>query len=76
MKTVIKNSNGFLSDRPYRKISREHIFGCKQCSKFHEETTPCPTQPQIQQQNQGAMKRPSDTHSPVKGSSTNKFGKK
>ena len=32
MKTVIKNSNGFLADRPYRKISREYIFGCKQCS--------------------------------------------
>ena len=34
MKTVIKNSNGFLADRPYRKILREYIFGCKQCSEL------------------------------------------
>ena len=71
MKTVIKNSNGFLADRPYRKISREYIFGCKQCFELHEETIPCspgpcPTQPQTQQQNHGAMKRPSDTQSTCK----------
>ena len=70
MKSVIKNSNGFLADRPYRRISREYIFGCKQYSEVHEETTPCPlgpcpTQPQAQKQNQAAMKRPSDTQSPI-----------
>ena len=41
--SIIKEEGkGFLANRPYSKISKEYIFGCKKCSEPPDEGTSCP----------------------------------
>ena len=34
--SIIKEGKGFLANRPYNKVAKEYIFGCKKCSKPHD----------------------------------------
>ena len=39
---IIKEGKCFLANRPYSKVAKKYIFGCKKCSEAHDEGTSCP----------------------------------
>ena len=41
MKEIIRDEHGFLSQRPYQRVTCEYTFGCKICSETHTEEQQC-----------------------------------